>query len=67
MSAPRTVGKYSVGRSNADIANRNRAYYERLRTANREALIRNREEPIDYDAIINHALGRVVTSSGKNR
>ncbi len=67
MSAPRTVGKYSTGRSNANIANRNHAYYERLRIANREALIRNRKEPIDYDAIINHALGRVITSSGKNR
>lgn len=58
MSAPRTVGKYSVGRSNATIANRNYAYYERLRVANREALIRNREEPIDYDDIIKRALGK---------
>jgi hypothetical protein len=58
MSAPRTVGKYSTGRSNADIVNRNRVYYDRLRIANREAYIRNREEPIDYDDIIKRALGK---------
>mgnify|MGYP003111709936 CR=1 FL=1 len=58
MSAPRTIGKYSTGRTNATIPHRNRAYYERLRIANREALIRNREEPIDYDDIIKRALGK---------
>jgi len=76
MSAPRTIGRYSTGRSNANIANRNRAYYDRLRIANREELIWNKCTDDDYispseiaDRVVAlasaKARGTLVTSKGK--
>jgi hypothetical protein len=76
MGAPRTIGRYSTGRSNANIAYRNRAYYDRLRIANREELIRNRRTDDDYispseiaDRVVAlasaKARGTLVTSKGK--
>ena len=77
MSAPRTIGRYSTGRSNANIANRNRAYYERLRIANREKLIRNKytldddyRSPSEIaDRVVAlasaKARGTLITSNGK--